>query len=104
MQEMAEQGKIENPIGQEKIAEPIAKKGNLLKELEKLTKLDTYSGVMLFKRLPPAAQSSAETLLDTIPKTLFVQLQEAQLPNPVGHSYPVASLIVPFAWDGRPKS
>jgi hypothetical protein len=41
MQEMAEQGKIENPIGQEKIAEPIAKKGNLLKELEKLTKLDS---------------------------------------------------------------
>jgi TonB family protein len=39
MQEVVEQEKIEKPIGEEKIAEPTAKKRNLLKELEKLTKL-----------------------------------------------------------------
>jgi hypothetical protein len=41
MQKVVEQEKIEKPIGEEKITEPTAKKRNLLKELEKLTKLDS---------------------------------------------------------------
>jgi TonB family protein len=41
MEEVVEQEKIAKPIGKEKIAEPTAKKRDLLKELAKLTKLDT---------------------------------------------------------------
>jgi len=41
MQEVVEQEKIAKPIGEGKIAEPTAKKRNLLRELEKLTKLDS---------------------------------------------------------------
>jgi hypothetical protein len=39
MQEVAEQGEIAKPIGGEKTSEPTTKKRNLLRELEKLTKL-----------------------------------------------------------------
>ena len=41
MQEVLEQEKIEKPVGEEKNAEPAVKKRNLLKELEKLAKLDS---------------------------------------------------------------
>jgi hypothetical protein len=41
MQEMIEQEKIAKLVDEEKTAEPTAKKRNLLRELEKLTKLDT---------------------------------------------------------------
>jgi TonB family protein len=41
MHEVAEHKKIAKPIGEEKIVEPTVKKRNLLKELEKLTKLDS---------------------------------------------------------------
>jgi TonB family protein len=40
MQEMVEQEKIAKQVGEEKIAESTSKKRNLLKELEKLTKLE----------------------------------------------------------------
>ena len=41
MQEVLEQEKIEKPVDEEKNAEPAVKKRNLLKELEKLAKLDS---------------------------------------------------------------
>ena len=41
MQEVLEQEKIEKPVGEEKNTEPAIKKRNLLKELEKLAKLDS---------------------------------------------------------------
>jgi TonB family protein len=41
MEEVADQEKIAKPIGEEKIVESTAKKRDLLKELEKLTKLDS---------------------------------------------------------------
>ena len=41
MQEVLEQKKVEEPMDKEKIAEPVVKKRNLLRELEKLAKLDS---------------------------------------------------------------
>ena len=41
MQEVLEQEKVEKPVDEEKIVEPAVKKRNLLRELEKLAKLDS---------------------------------------------------------------
>jgi TonB family protein len=41
MQEVLEQEKIEKPVDEKKVAEPVVEKRNLLKELEKLAKLDS---------------------------------------------------------------
>jgi TonB family protein len=41
MQEVLEQEKVEKPVDEERKAEPAVKKRNLLRELEKMTKLDS---------------------------------------------------------------